>query len=238
MPRLLALLLLLATACTTTGRHDPAPATTMPDTTPLISGPIPYLALGDSYTIGEGVSKPADRWPNQLAVLARAQGWLVSQPEIIAQTGWTTTELQAAIQASRNTRTDYGLVSLLIGVNDQYRGWSVSGYRTHFRQLLKQAVTFAGERPGRVLVLSIPDWGQAPFASGSDRVRIAQQIDLFNAAALDECQQQGVAFVNITPLTRTAGADPTQFTPDGLHYTGASMAPWAQRAFAEVKQMK
>lgn len=238
MPRLLALLLLLATACTSASHHDPAPATTMPDNTPLISGPIPYLALGDSYTIGEGLSKPADRWPNQLAVLARAQSLQVGQPDLIAQTGWTTADLQAAIQASGNTRTDYGLVSLLIGVNDQYQGYPVATFRSRFEALLQRAILFAGNRPGRVLVLSIPDWGQSPFADGSDRTRVGQQIDQFNAAALAVCQQYGVAFANITPFTRAAGADPTQFTADGLHYTGASMAPWAQRAIAEVKQMK
>jgi lysophospholipase L1-like esterase len=207
-------------------------------TTPTISGPISYLALGDSYTIGQGVASPAERWPNQLGVLARAQGIDVRSPDIIAQTGWTTTNLLDAIAASGNTRTDYGLVTLLIGVNDQYDGQSIDVFRSEFKRLLGKATVFAGGRAGRVVVLSIPDWGQAPFASGQNRPLIAQQIDQFNAVALEECQRMGIVFVNITPLTRNAGADPTQFVADGLHYTGASMAPWAQRALGAVKQLR
>ncbi|RZK52960.1 MAG: SGNH/GDSL hydrolase family protein, partial [Hymenobacter sp.] len=125
------------------------------------AGTIPYLALGDSYTIGEGAA-PAERWPVQLAALASVQGLPLAAPDIIARTGWTTAELLAAIEASGNQRTDYGLVSLLIGVNNQYRGQPVAQYRAELRELLARATRFAGGQPGRVLVLSIPDWGQAP----------------------------------------------------------------------------
>ena len=237
--RLLAGLLLLLTACTRAA--DPTPAAMVPVTTPttsLLSGAVPYLALGDSYTIGQGVPNAADRWPAQLATLARAQGLDVHAPDIIAKTGWTTTNLLDAIAASGNTRTDYGLVTLLIGVNDQYEGQSIDVFRTELRRLLGRATVYAGGRAGRVLVLSIPDWGQSPFASGQNRTLIGQQIDQFNAVALDECQKVGITFSNITPFTRSAGADPTQFVDDGLHYTGASMAPWAQRALGAVKQMQ
>lgn len=206
----------------------------------LISGPVPYLALGDSYTIGQGVANAAGRWPNQLAALARAQGLDVRPPDIIAKTGWTTTNLLDALAASGNTRTDYGLVSLLIGVNDQYEGQRVDVFRSEFKRLLGKATVFAGGRAGRVVVLSIPDWGQSPFASGMNRPLIAQQIDQFNAVALEECQRVGIGFVNITPFTRSAGAgaDPTQFVDDGLHYTGPSMTPWAQRTLGAVKLMR
>jgi len=235
--RLLAGLLLFITACTSAADPAPMSPTTVP-APPLISGPVPYLALGDSYTIGQGVANAADRWPNQLATLARAQGLDVRPPDIIAKTGWTTTNLLDALAASGNTRTDYGLVSLLIGVNDQYEGQSIDVFRSEFKRLLGKATVFAGGRAGRVMVLSIPDWGQSPFASGMNRQLIAQQIDQFNAVALEECQRVGIEFVNITPLTRNAGADPTQFVDDGLHYTGTSMTPWAQRALGAAKQMR
>ena len=199
---------------------------------------IPYLALGDSYTIGEGAGH-ADHWPVQLAALARAQGLPLAEPDIIARTGWTTSELQEAIAASGNHRRDYGLVSLLIGVNNQYRGQSVAQYRTEFRALLATAVAYAGGRPGRVVVLSIPDWGQTPFGEASDRDKstIGTEIDQFNAAALAECQHAGVAFVPITDLTRAAAGGAEQFTEDGLHYTGPQMRQWAGRALPVVQRL-
>ena len=200
----------------------------------LNSVPIPYLALGDSYTIGEGAAA-ADRWPVQLAALARTQGLNLANPDIIARTGWTTAELQEAIAASGNHRADYGLVSLLIGVNNQYRGQSAELYRREFRQLLATAVGYAGGRPGRVVVLSIPDWGQTPFAQGRDAAQITREIDEFNAAAQQECQAVSVAYVGITDLTRAAARDPSQFTADGLHYTGPQMRQWASRALPVVQ---
>jgi len=208
----------------------------LPATSMSATAAIPYLALGDSYTIGEGAG-PADRWPVQLAGLARAQGLPLAEPDIIARTGWTTAELQAAIGASGNHRRDYGLVSLLIGVNNQYRGQSLALYRTEFQQLLATATAFAGGRAGRVVVLSIPDWGQTPFAHDRDATQIGHGIDQFNAVAQAECQQAGVAFVPITDLTRAAAGDGHQFTADGLHYTGPQMRQWAQRALPVVQSL-
>ncbi len=204
-------------------------------TSPAVAGTISYLALGDSYTIGEGAAV-ADRWPEQLAALARPQGLPLAQPDIIARTGWTTAELQEAIRAADNHKT-YGLVSLLIGVNNQYRGQSVALYRTEFRALLGTAIAFAGGQARHVVVLSIPDWGQTPFAEGSDRAQIATEIDQFNQVAHEECQHADVAFVDITPLTRAAATHENQFTPDGLHYTGAQMQLWAARALPVVQHL-
>lgn len=204
---------------------------------PTTSAPaIPYLALGDSYTIAEGAAE-ADRWPVQLAGLARTQGLQLASPAIIARTGWTTAELQAAIAASGNHRRDYGLVSLLIGVNNQYRGQNVSTYRTEFRQLLATATAFAGGASGRVVVLSVPDWSQTPFAQDRDRAQIGREIDQFNAVARAECQLAGVAYVNITDLTRAAAGDASQFTADGLHYTGPQLGQWAGRALPVVQAL-
>ena len=203
---------------------------------PVANG-ISFLALGDSYTIGEGVDA-AGRWPVQLAALARQQGVALHPPALIARTGWTTAELQTAI-AEAPSRQTYGLVSLLIGVNNQYRGQTVALYRQEFRELLGTAVRFAGGRPGRVVVLSVPDWGQSPFAQrqGRDPARIGLEIDQFIAAAQQECRQAGVAYVDITPLTRVAAGDAAQFTRDGLHYSSNQMGQWAQLALPVVMQL-
>jgi lysophospholipase L1-like esterase len=201
---------------------------------PLAGPPVPFLALGDSYTIGEG-ERAARRWPVQLAALARQRGLFLAKPRIIARTGWTTAELQAAIKAANNHKT-YGLVSLLIGVNNQYQGQSVALYRTEFRDLLATAIHFAGGQPRQVVVLSIPDWGVTPFAHDRNQPQIAREIDQFNLTAHEECQHADVAFVDITPLTRAAADIENQFTADGLHYTGAQMQQWATLALPVVQQ--
>jgi lysophospholipase L1-like esterase len=193
-----------------------------------------FLALGDSYTIGEG-ERGRHRWPVQLAALARQQGLFLAKPTIIARTGWTTAELQEAIAKANNSKT-YDLVSLLIGVNNQYRGQSVELYRTEFRALLATAIGFAGGQQRHVLVLSIPDWGVTPFAHDRDQAQIALEIDQFNLVAREECQHADVTFVDITPLTRAAVGHPSQFTPDGLHYTGTQMQQWAALALPVVQQ--
>lgn len=194
-----------------------------------------FLSLGDSYTIGESVNE-SERWSVQLAQLLRSRGIDVKSPDIIAQTSWTTTELQAAITASGNQQ-QYELVSLLIGVNNQYRGQGIGLYQTGFRALLQTAIRFAGNRPARVLVLSIPDWGASPYAVSRDRTTIATQIDAFNAVARAECNQAGVAFVDITPLTRQATGDATQFASDGLHYSEKQMNQWAEKALPVAEGM-
>src|SRR5580704_16030613 len=150
-----------------------------------------YLALGDSYSIGEGVPE-AGRWPVQLAVRLRREGIALDDPTIIATTGWTTDELSAAMDAT-TFAPPYDLVSLLIGVNNQYRGRDASDYRGQFRHLLDRAIALAGMQPARVLVLSIPDWGVTPFAHGSGRdvLKIAQELDVYNAIAREETAHRG-----------------------------------------------
>lgn len=237
MMRLFLLVAFFLTGCTSPAPVVPGTVLTAPPTPPTPAvGTTAYLALGDSYTIGEG-ALAADRWPVQMAMMARQQGIALAEPDIIARTGWTTSELQQAIASSGNMRRDYGLVSLLIGVNNQYRGQSVEGYKTQFRALLHTAAAFAGGNMKRVVVLSIPDWGQTPYAAGQDQERIAREIDQFNTAAQAECQQLGVAYVDITPLTRMAVRDRSQFTSDGLHYSGTQMRMWAERALPVVKKL-
>lgn len=194
-----------------------------------------FLSLGDSYTIGESVSAN-DRWSVQLAGMLRKDGLDVADPDIIARTGWTTAELQDAIKSSNNQKT-YNLVSLMIGVNNQYRGQSTDRYRTEFKDLLQTSINFAGGKASHVFVLSIPDWGRSPYAASRDKAQIAREIDQFNTIAQDECKQAGVAYVDITPLTRSAVGDPSQFASDGLHYSGKQMQQWANAAVPVVKDI-
>jgi len=180
-----------------------------------------YLALGDSYTVGEGV--PASgRWPVQLATRL---GW--AAPTIVAQTGWTTDELSLAIDAAA-LAPGYDRVSLLIGVNNQYRGRTVANYAAEFRVLLDRAIALAGGDERRVFVVSIPDWGVTTFAArdGRGREGIGRAIDAFNAAARAVCGSRGVDFIDITPTSRERGGDIDQLASDGLHPSAAMHARW------------
>lgn len=194
-----------------------------------------FLSLGDSYTIGESVSE-SYRWSVQLAGMLRKDSVDVSDPDIIARTGWTTAELQNAIKASGNQKT-YSLVSLLIGVNNQYRGQSQDQYRTEFQELLQTATRFAGNKANHVFVLSIPDWGASPYATGRNRTQIAREIDQFNAIAKDECQKSSIVYIDITPTTRSAADDDTQFASDGLHYSEKQMRRWAEMSLSVVEEI-
>ncbi len=190
--------------------------------------PYRFLALGDSYTIGESVA-PAARWPVQLAQLLRAEGIDVGEPTIVATTGWTTDELWAGIDRA-NLEGTFDLVSLLIGVNNQYRGRDAEEYRVQFVELLQRAISFAGGRATRVLVLSIPEWGITPFAEGRDRAEIARQIDQFNAINRAESSRLGVHYVDVTPISRQAAVDASLIASDGLHPSGKMYAEWARLA--------
>jgi lysophospholipase L1-like esterase len=194
-----------------------------------------YLALGDSYTIGENVSKE-DRWSEQLAEMLRSKNVSINDPVTIARTGWTTSELANAIR-SANPSAGFDLVSLLIGVNNQFRGQSIATYRTEFKELLQTSIRLAGNRPNHVIVLSIPDWGATPFATGRNRQQIAQEIDAFNAVAKEEAQNAGVIFIDITPLTRQYGDDPTYLAGDRLHYSGKMYREWAIKALPVVENI-
>ena len=204
-----------AAACASTARSG---ETTM----------IRFLALGDSYTIGESVPE-AEQWPVQLAAMLRERGLNVGDPTIIARTGWTTDELAAGIQAAA-PEGRFDLVSLLIGVNNQYRGRDAEEYRLQFRERLAQAIRFADGDARRVIVLSIPDWGVMPFAEGRDRARIASEIDRFNAINRDETSRAGARYVDVTPASRDAVRDASLVAGDGLHPSGAQYRRWAELA--------
>ncbi len=185
-----------------------------------------YLALGDSYTIGESVAE-AERWPVQLATQLQETGIPLDPPQIIARTGWTTDELMAAIER-QNPQGPFDLVSLLIGVNNQYRGLDSTEYRKQFHTLLQTALTLAGGKPNHVIVLSIPDWGVTPFAHGNDRPQIATEINQFNAVNREETLQAGAHYVDITPISRQAAGDTTLIAEDGLHPSGKMYRLWVE----------
>jgi lysophospholipase L1-like esterase len=185
-----------------------------------------YLALGDSYTIGESV--PAtDRFPVQLA---RELG--LGEPQIIAKTGWTTDELNAAIDAA-SPHGPYDLVTLLIGVNNQYRGRDAEQYRGELAALLQRAIGFAGGDAKKVVVVSIPDWGVTPFAEGRDRAKIGAEIDRYNAINREETTRAGARYADITPVSR--GSDPALVAGDGLHPSGKQYGEWVKVIVPEAR---
>ena len=196
-----------------------------------------YLALGDSYTIGEGVAEDG-RWPVLLARALRSEGIALEDPRIIATTGWTTDELSAAMDAAEPLgRWDF--VSLLIGVNDQYRGRDLADYRREFHAWLERAITLAGGDTRRVLVLSIPDWGATPFgaASGRDLAQVSRELDAFNACASELCARHGVCFVDVTGISRGRGAESAMLVEDGLHPSAAMYRLWTQRALPAAHRL-
>ncbi|HMB23082.1 MAG TPA: SGNH/GDSL hydrolase family protein [Anaerolineales bacterium] len=192
---------------------------------------IHYLALGDSYTIGESV-QTEERWTHQLAKLLAAEG-IQTDVTIIARTGWTVDELWEGIQ-SNPPGGIYDLVTLLIGVNDQYRGYPADGYREDFDFMLGKAIDFAGGDPDKVVVLSIPDWGVTPFAAGRDTTQIAEEIDRFNLVNWEGAQKAGVHYVDVTSISRAAVSDATLIASDGLHPSGKMYALWAEKVLPVV----
>jgi lysophospholipase L1-like esterase len=196
--------------------------------------PLSYLALGDSYTIGEAV--PAEQsFPFQLVEILRAAGMRINDPRIIATTGWTTDELLQGIKAE-NITIEFDLVTLLIGVNNQYRGYSKGNYRNEFIELVRTALTFAGNKTECVYVVSIPDWGVTPFAQkGSRNVsRISAEIAAFNKINEEEALKAGVSYVDITPGSKEAAADRSLLASDGLHPSAKMYAEWAEKLKTEI----
>lgn len=224
MKQLAAIVVLLIFASAKPGK--PMNHTSTSDTT------YSWLALGDSYTIGESVAA-SENFPHQTAALLNQQGDIFSEPQIIAKTGWTTDELNDAI--NKNViEPPYSVVTLLIGVNNQYRGRTVSNYQPEFEALLKKAISFAGGKAKHVFVLSIPDWGVTPFAVNSDREKVAAEIDAYNVANKQIATRHGVHYIDITPATREASNDRTLVAPDGLHPSAKEYGKWAGMLAAAI----
>lgn len=186
-----------------------------------------YLALGDSYTIGEAV-EPSNSFPFQLVEILKNKEILFESPKVIAKTGWTTDELRHAIQQEQMVKT-FDLVTLLIGVNNQYRGYSPETYRKEFAALLETSIRFAGGDKDKVFVVSIPDWGVTEFAkqSGRELKTISNEIDAFNEINRQETVSRQVSYIDITPISRQAIKKPTLIASDGLHPSKKMYTEWA-----------
>lgn len=193
-----------------------------------------YLALGDSYTVGEAVPK-VQSFPYQLAKRLREKGFEFADPTVIARTGWTTSELMKGIDEAK-PQGKFDLVTLAIGVNNQFRGLPISGYAEEFQTLLNQAIGFTGGKARRVIVLSIPDWGGTPFARGRDRQEIGKQIDAFNLEAEAICKRKAVVFVNVTNISKLAATDPPLVAVDGLHPSETQYEKWVELLLPHVKK--
>jgi lysophospholipase L1-like esterase len=194
--------------------------------------PLHFLALGDSYTIGESVDSN-ERWPELLVGALRERGIAFADPMLVAQTGWTTAELMTGVEQA-GVQGKFDLVSLQIGVNNQYRGGDADIYRSEFRTLLEWAVAFAAGNPGRVAVLSIPDWGVTPFAIGRDCEQISREIDAFNRINRRETEQFGARYVDVTGQSRLAAQDPSLVAGDGLHPSAKMYAAWVSLALPTI----
>lgn len=194
-----------------------------------------YLALGDSYTIGESVSE-SDRYPVQTAALLKQEGIHFFAPEVIARTGWTTADLLRAINNTAPSQIKYDIVTLLIGVNNQYQGLSRSQYTEEFTSLLNKAIAYAGNNKGRMFVLSIPDYSVTPFGNGSNAAFIAKEIDAFNEINKEITTNTGIQYIDITSSTRLAANDPSLTATDGLHPSGKEYAKWAALLAPLVKK--
>ena len=218
--------------------------TTMTDTTKIDSttitdttntGDYSWLALGDSYTIGESVSEQ-ERFPAQTILLVKNDGILIKQPQYIATTGWTTLNLLDAI-AKQNPQGPFDVVSLLIGVNDQYQHFDTGGYRIHFTQCLNNAIALAGNKREHVFVLSIPDYSVTPFAQNSDTAQIRKELDEFNAINKSITLSYNISYTDITPFTREAKNDASLIAGDGLHPSAKEYAKWAAALAPSVKNI-
>lgn len=201
--------------------HPPTPALTSN-----------YLALGDSYTIGEGVLV-TERWPVQLSVALNAKGFATQSPNIIARTGWTTDELAGAIAAAQ-VKDTFDLVSLLIGVNNQYRGRAVEQFRVELVELINTSLAFAGGNTNRFFMLSIPDWSVTPFAQGRGRERISREIDSYNEVIRQEANKRNILFVDITRISRETSTDLELLAPDQLHPSAKMYRRWVDEALPRI----
>ena len=192
-----------------------------------------YLALGDSYTIGESVVLDKN-FPNQLSAAFSNDSTKIETPKIIAKKGWRTDDLISAIKTNE-LKDKYDFVTLLIGVNNQYEGYDIEKYKLEFKQLLQTAITKAGGNPQKVFVLSIPDYGVTPFAQNSDREKIGKEIDQYNQIALDISKDLSTNYLDITPISRLAKTDKSLIANDGLHPSEKMYQLWVEKLLLQVK---
>lgn len=198
-------------------------------------GTYSYLALGDSYTIGQSV-KMSERFPAQTVARLRAQGVSIADPVYIATTGWTTANLQSAI-ASQHPPANFDVVTLLIGVNDQYQRMDTAGYAQRFEQLVQKSVELAGGRKSRVFVVSIPDYSVTPFVPAGDKARVSREVDLFNEINRRITGAYGISYTDITPGSREGANNPSLIADDNLHPSGQEYAKWAALLAPKIRSV-
>lgn len=196
---------------------------------------ISYLALGDSYTIGTGIN-PEQSWPYQLRDSLQTRDLPIEETEIIAVNGWTTTDLKNGISDAKPDST-YDLVSLLIGVNNQYQGLEVDVYRTEFKELLEQAIALAGSDSENVFVVSIPNYGVTPFAEARNPSEIGREIQMYNDIAKEITSEYNIPFLDITPISELAAEDSSLIAPDNLHPSAKMYAMWVKKMLPKVTQI-
>lgn len=194
-----------------------------------------YLALGDSYTIGEGVPLH-ESFPYQVVQLLRDKNLHIHAPEIVAQTGWTTLELAEHILHTKFSES-YDFVTLLVGANNQYRSLNAEDYKNDFEFLLKKALHFADDKNDHVIVLSIPDWSVTSFAKDKDIKKISEEIDILNNINAAIAKQNRVNYISITESTRKAINDPSLLADDGLHPSGKEYAKWSRQIAEYIEKM-
>ncbi len=194
-----------------------------------------YLALGDSYTIGQSVEE-SERWPVQLLSDLKKTNTSLETVKIIAQTGWRTDQLQRAINES-DLLAPYGLVSLLIGVNNQYQGSSAENFRPEFVELLERAISLSGNDKNRVFVVSIPDWGYTPFGSNFDREKVSSEIDQFNQVIKEEADLRQVRYFDVTTISRLALNDNSLTAADNLHPSGKMYTLWVEEIMKTLSEV-
>jgi lysophospholipase L1-like esterase len=190
------------------------------------------LCLGDSYTIAEGVALHQN-FPYQLIQLLRKKNKHFAAPEIVAKTGWTSFELLEHLQHTQ-LESNYNFVTLLVGVNNQYRGLSTTNFAIDFEILLQKALHFVDNKSKNVIVISIPDWGVTPFAADRNEQQITNEINAFNGICELMAQKYQTHFIDITAGTRLAKNDNTLLTTDLLHYSQKEYANWANKIEAII----
>ncbi|MEZ4883516.1 MAG: SGNH/GDSL hydrolase family protein [Chitinophagales bacterium] len=226
---LLATVIFLQVGCKKENPTNMTPNPPISETSEIL-----YLALGDSYTIGQSVEE-AERWPIQLAKNLQLVGIEVADPQLIAKTGWTTANLKDAIDEAE-LENNFDLVSLLIGVNNQYQGKSIEQYKVEFEELLITAVKLAKDNKKRVFVVSIPDYGATPFGA-ANAAAIGSEIDAFNVINKQITDKYSIQYFDITPISRQAKDNPALTAKDGLHPSGEMYRLWVELILEEVKGM-
>jgi lysophospholipase L1-like esterase len=208
-------------------------STNKPENQP--SEPLRYLALGDSYTIGTAIDQE-NSYPNQLADTLISKGIEIETPQIIATNGWTTTDLKEGIQEAQPD-SNFDMVSLLIGVNNQYQGKDIGLYRTEFRELLEKAISFAGGNADHVFVISIPNYGVTPFASSRNPEKIRTELQNYDRIAKEISSEYDIPFINITPISELAADDLSLLATDELHPSAKMYSMWIGEMLPNVNKI-